>query len=826
MMNADIINRAIQLATGGISIIPVAPGGKNPAIPWKKYQQTPATTTQILDWYTQHPDWGLGVICGKVSGNLEMLELEGRAQHLEDDICDLAENSSLGDLFSTVAYMGWSEESPSGGVHYFYRTEQPTAGNTQLAKDADAKILAETRGEGGFVVVAPTDGTHHQTGKPWTIRTDMKIPTLTVEDHEALWALFQAQNQHLPADPPQPAQTSSTVVGLRPGDDYETKTSWGEILEPHGWTPVFTTGNTTYWRRPGKNTGVSATTGHATDRDRLYVFTTSTSFQPEVPYTKFGAYALLNHDGDHTEATKQLAKDGYGTGGYQIVQGIPGLDTISVDTTTGEILDNVTPITAAGKQTQLALAPDPTPQDPTSPIQSEDYDALQFADTHQHQIAYCVEWGKWLVWNGHAWKPQHKDAPEIRELVKQHLRTVLPVENKTDWAYKKKALSKNGITNRLAMASSDRRLTPPHDDTGALLLDQHTLELNTPGGIINLTTGQLTPSDPTHWHTKTTTITPQQIPTPRWDKFLTQTFNGDQETIGFFQRLVGYSATGEVRDHILPFLFGPGGNGKSVILDVLIDLLGDYATVAPAKFLMAGSEKHETEIARLNGKRLVICSEINETDRFDEAKMKLLTGGDKLTARYLFQDYFTFTPTHTLWLLGNHQPKVQSGGNSFWRRLLLIGCIHKVPKDQIITNLAELLVEEEGAGILYWICQGAKQYFENGGLNTPKSIIAASKEYEQEEDSLSRFVDQCLIIGGGEYVRVKSSEMMNKYKEWCRQEGENETTSTALGRTLRSTYGLGKTKTHGSIYYTNVALANTDPDDTLDTVFQDLGGGK
>ena len=204
--------------------------------------------------------------------------------------------------------------------------------------------------------------------------------------------------------------------------------------------------------------------------------------------------------------------------------------------------------------------------------------------------------------------------------------------------------------------------------------------------------------------------------------------------------------------------------------------------------------------------------------------MKLLTGGDKLTARHMYRDYFTFTPTHKLWLMGNHKPKVSTGGTSFWRRTNVIGFNQTVKPEDVIENLDQKLVDTEGPGILQWVIDGAKQYLENG-LQTPQSVKTDSQEYAAEEDTLSRFVDECLIIGGGEYARISSSDMNRAYKEWCSRENETEISSTALGRALREVYGLGKTRTGNGTRFTNVTLANTGEDTPKDP-WGDLGGGR
>lgn len=309
-----ILATALELHEAGYSVIPIRPdGSKSPAIPWKPYTHHAPTETDIRTWFTD-PGNDIGVIQGTVSGNAELTEIEGRATHQLPDLKTLAHDTGLGDLWDTIT-TGWLELSPSGGLHFHYRVNGPVPGNTKLARTADHTVLVETRGEGGQVVVAPSR--HHASGRPWTrlLGGPATAPTLTLEQREQFHTLLRTLDQ---APQPEPAVSAPVtrrdpVDGLSPGDDYEQRTPWADILTPHGWQAITTRGRTTYWRRPGKTEGISATTGHADDRDRLYVFSTSTPFDTERPYTKFGAHAVLEHGGDHAAAARHLASNGYGT---------------------------------------------------------------------------------------------------------------------------------------------------------------------------------------------------------------------------------------------------------------------------------------------------------------------------------------------------------------------------------------------------------------------------------------------------------------------------------------------------------------------------------
>jgi putative DNA primase/helicase len=333
--------------------------------------------------------------------------------------------------------------------------------------------------------------------------------------------------------------------------------------------------------------------------------------------------------------------------------------------------------------------------------------------------------------------------------------------------------------------------------------------LNTPAGAVDLVTGKLSAPDPDEMHTRSTSRRPRPgMPTPKWDRFLAQTFGDDQELRGYVQRMAGYSASGSVRWHILPFLHGPGGNGKGVFLNVLRGLLGDYAATAPNAFLMAGAQRHETEIARLHGLRLVIASEVNQEAKFDEAKVKELTGGDGLTARFMRQDHFTFEPTHKLFLMGNHQPRVSAGGKSFWRRLRLMP-FTRTPSE-VIEDLDLILISEEGPGILAWIVAGARAVFRDG-LQDPASVIAATAQYAEEEDALARFLSETCIVGGGTHVRTLTDRFRQAYEQWCRREGEEPIVARQLGRELRR-FEIVRKPSNGKYAYINVAL-NAPSDD-------------
>lgn len=292
---------ALNALACGLTPIPIKNDGtKTPPFTWKKYQTTPPTAADITTWWTTHPEWGLGIICGKTSGNFEMIELEGRSAHLAKELQTIAVEAGETDLWETLTN-GWVDQTPTGGIHYHYKSTAPIQGNLKLARNRNKEVLAETRGQGGLTVTAPTPGSCHPNGKPWErIKGGPETcPTFTPEQIETIHDLFRLLDE-TPRQEAQPektnviplAKTGDWEGGERPGDAIEKQMSWDDILTPHGWKKVTRLRQGYAWRRPGKTTGISATTGQSNDRNRLYVFSTSTIFDTEVAYTKFAAYTL------------------------------------------------------------------------------------------------------------------------------------------------------------------------------------------------------------------------------------------------------------------------------------------------------------------------------------------------------------------------------------------------------------------------------------------------------------------------------------------------------------------------------------------------------
>lgn len=836
---------ALDLLEHGYSVIPIRTNGsKAPALTtWKRYTTEHASPDQVHAWFAgdQHD---LGVVQGSVSGHAELTELEGRATAALPDLKALAHDTGLGDLWDSIT-TGWVEMSPSGGFHFHYRlTDGPVPGNTKLARDATKLVLAETRGEGGQVVVAPSR--HHPTGRPWTrlLGGPATAPTITREQRDAFHAVLRTLDVQPDTTPTTSATTTTTPRptsdGTTPGDDYEARTDWADILTPHGWQLVTQRGRTRYWLRPGKHLGqgFSATTGHADDRDRLYVFTTSTDFDAEVPYTKLGAYAVLEHGGNHADAAKALYAAGYGqraesprTVEPQPVDDVDGLipptngpspwtsplpsrtapASIAPATGAGPAADTSTdaPATSTGTSSPSAASV----SEPATYTETDDGNALRLIDTHGHGIRYVPQRGQWLTWNGHRWT--WDEAGHIAELARDVARN-LPTHDRQAEKHRKISLSRRSVEAMVALARTDHRTTIHLRD-----LDARPYELNTPNGVVNLRTGTLSRPDPTALHTRSTSVAPTPgAPHPTWDRFLADTFAGDPALTTYLQRLLGVSLVGTVLEQLLPFAHGPGANGKTTLLGVVQRLIGigddGYSISAPAEMLLATHQQgHPTEIARLAGARMVVTSELEDGQRFAEARIKQLTGRDVISGRFMRQDWFSFVPTHTLWLLANHQPAVRAGGPAFWRRLRLLPFEHTVPPEQRIADLEDRLVEDEGPAILAWLIRGAADYFTHG-LAEPTSVRTATDDYAADQDTVGRFVATECETGNpnAQHLHVKVSALRTSYERWCRAEGEEPVSPKSFTQQLRARYGVISDRDRSTRWYSGIRLNDVADDAT------------
>jgi hypothetical protein len=319
----DVYQTALAALQAGISCVPIlADGTKSPAVRWKDYQKRRPSPGEVRRWFSGK-ERGIALITGTISGGLEMLDFDAQAAY--EQFALRMRREGLSDLLNSIE-QGYKELSPKG-IHLYYHCAF-IEGNRKLAqrpllesseeKRKGAKSKIETRGEGGYSIAAPSPGSVHPSGKPYQVQRGSLATIQTIQPEERALLLAVARTldevpppEKAPHESRQQPRTFHRQHGERlPGNLFNERATWAEILEPHGWTLVKTVGEEEFWRRPGKERGISATTNYA-GSGYLYVFSTSTLFEPQVGISKFAAYTFLEHNGDFAAAAKALAARGY-----------------------------------------------------------------------------------------------------------------------------------------------------------------------------------------------------------------------------------------------------------------------------------------------------------------------------------------------------------------------------------------------------------------------------------------------------------------------------------------------------------------------------------
>ena len=392
------------------------------------------------------------------------------------------------------------------------------------------------------------------------------------------------------------------------------------------------------------------------------------------------------------------------------------------------------------------------------------HDSLAAAFTTANpDMRHVATWGKWLRWNGTYWAPDTTLA--AWELARQTCRAAAE-EARIEGTATPGAIRSIVSANTIAAVEKIARSDPAH----AAVADQWDADpwlLNTTGGIVDLRDGSIRPGRPEDHQSRITRVAPSKDAPVAWLKFLAQATAGNAELIGFLQRMAGYALTGSVRDHALFFIYGTGGNGKGTFLNTLTWILGDYAHTASIEaFTETRSDQHPTSTAALMGRRLVSAQETEEGRRWAEAKLKSLTGGDPITARFMRQDEFTFDPQFKLVVVGNHKPSFRAVDDAIRRRLHLIPFTVKIDKPD--TQLADKLRAEAG-GILAWAIQGTRQWLE-AGLQAPECVRAATEDYLTSQDTLETWIAEC--CDADKAFSGKVSVLFDSFRGWCERSGE------------------------------------------------------
>lgn len=427
---------------------------------------------------------------------------------------------------------------------------------------------------------------------------------------------------------------------------------------------------------------------------------------------------------------------------------------------------------------------------------------------HGRDLRYCWPFGRWYVWDGTRWTPD--DTAEVERRAKETVRSIYTDAAQALNEDRRKNLAKHAmqseakerVTAMVALARSEPGIPVLPEQ-----LDADPLLLNCRNGTIDLRTGTLLPHKREDLLTKVIPIDyDPDAKAPRWYQFLNEIMAENQDLIDFLQRAIGYTLTAYATEQVLFICYGPGANGKSVFLDTLLTLLGPYGKPTDPDLLMSRkSDAHPTSIADLMGVRLAVTIETQEGRRLNETLVKWLTGGDKLKARFMRQDFFEFQPTHKLWLATNHKPVIRGTDIAIWRRIRLIPFNVTIPEEKRDPMLTQKLTGEL-PGILAWAVRGCLAW-QQEGLGQPEAVKKATADYRREMDVLQDFLDERCVVKPNAHATAK--ELYEAYCQWCEETGERAVTQREFGIRLTERGFIRDRGAHGVRIWSNIGLLET-----------------
>jgi putative DNA primase/helicase len=419
-----------------------------------------------------------------------------------------------------------------------------------------------------------------------------------------------------------------------------------------------------------------------------------------------------------------------------------------------------------------------------TPSQNTDVgNAERFTRKNRLNARYCHERGQWLPWTSTRW--QWDKTGRSVALAKETALSIFDEARDAQDIRQAEALSRWAISSQkrerivamLALAQPDLAITVDQ-------LDADKDALNFQNGTVDLKTGRLRPHRRENFITKLCPVNySPDAPHTTFDRFLARIFRSTPTLIDWMQVALGYAATGWTREQCVFFCYGVGANGKTTLIDAVLHGMGDYAAKADPDLLMArdGSSAHPCNVADLLGLRLAICSETNEGKRFDESRLKDLTGETMLKARFMRQNFFQFTATHKIFAYSNHKPTVRGTDQGFWRRMRVVPFLETIGLEERDSDLPRKL-RAEAEGIMAWIVAGAVRWHREG-LGNPPEVAAATNEYRAEMDSIGAFLaEHCDERKNAE---VYAAEIYDSYRKWAEKNGEHALSQKRLGTSLK-----------------------------------------
>lgn len=756
----SVVEHALDWARRGVPVVPCHPSGEAIKRPYlakdrdeagnpipntggvKKATTDPA---QIRAWWQQ---WPSALVGGAMGGDLRLLAIDPDAPEKPGEPDGVAAWNALvaehGGIPATHA-----QETPGGGRHYvFTMPEGIDLGNKEGALKGRG---INVRGFGGYLILAPSrlaDGRAYRMVDEFDFGTFAPAPQWLLD-----LIVDEPQRRAEPEPDPEPEQQ-------RQERRHAHSSARGEqALSRYVASAV------------DKECDLVANCGRGGRNNQL----NTSAFNLG---TLVGAGVLTS-----AEAVRQLYAAAQACGHVKDKGQGATMATIESGLTRGaerprdlsKVRDRVRQKQEAKdhrRQARHADADTAGPGDNVGLV-TEDEGAILFAERHRGELRYCWSHGAWFRWDGSIWRKNETAVAFhfARELARQMAEDA---DDKVRVTASKAAFA--GSVERFARADPAFAVT-------AETWDQDPMLLGTPGGVVDLRTGVLRPAKPEDGITRSTAVAPADVTDcPLWLKFLDETFAGDAAVIAFAQRWAGYSLTGLTREHALVFGHGAGGNGKSVYVNVHVGIAADYAiTASMDTFIASNGDRHSTDLAMLRGARMVTASETEEGRQWAESRIKQMTGGDRITARFMRQDFFTFLPTFKLLIIGNHKPGLRNVDDAARRRFNLVPFTNKPAVKDV--ELEDKL-KAEWPAILRWMIEGCLTW-QRDGLAPPESVKEATAAYFEDQDILSEWLaDKCIVDKGSRTRMETTADLFASWTIYAKAANEPPGTVRSFAQTL------------------------------------------
>ncbi|AMY10143.1 hypothetical protein LuPra_03371 [Luteitalea pratensis] len=738
---------------------------KRPVEAWAAYQRARPNAQAVRSYYPGAAS--LGIVTGPKPDDpdprvaalpgVEAMDFDDEATYLQAK--EHADAARIHDVVTRIEN-GYCDRTPRGGRRWLYRCTDVTGSQKIAHRPATAHevtTLIETRGTGGYAVVAPTLSSVHPSGKPYVRLSGgfATIVEITPAERRALLDYLRSYDE-MPAKVPTSAAprgaTRAAGQDVRPGDDYNARQSWHDVLDRYGWQALYTRRDgVTAWLRPGKTTaGLSATTGYG-GSDVMKVFTSSSLLDSgRSSYDKFGVYAAYEHGGDHKAAAKALWAQGYGTPASQPVP-------VRLERTGEPTATDAEPTTDAARNTELRLAE-------------------QFAAAHDGQIKYDIQAKTFYSFTGHRWVKDvdHRTDRALAAYVRHLQHDALDIDDKDARANRLKFLwrceSNRGLQAVLSLIKSRAAIA-----TSGSEWDTNPLVLCTPSGVVDLRTGALRPGQPADMITLSTRIPfDPDAPMDRFETFLNTTFaecpgkltvEESLELLEFLWLFLGLCLTGLTTEQVWLLCVGGGANGKSTLLDLLLYVLGEYGATANADSFVGDADKRGEDLAVLRGKRVVAVSEFSNSRQMDAVRLKNLTGDEPIKCRLLHQNFMEFYPQFKLLFACNELPNVNDTSKGFWRRVRTVPFPHSFPVNASYKDG----LKAQAPGILAWLVSGCVAYFQRQGLPEPRIVQRTTAQWRDDSDILGQFLNARTVKDAAAYET--SAALYGAFEAWCDSEG-------------------------------------------------------